>query len=149
MTYSALPGRQVSMTSSRLNAQLSLPTSNRLTVMTCGAANALLAQVRSKRESSVFFICYLTLSEGFPGREQADGRQYQRAQHHLCLCHPDKNLLFPPGFRAKAWHKKIPIRQRNCHHHHDQRTFEQQQLDIRRLPRHVYANNKERIDYPR
>lgn len=35
-----LPCRQVNMTSSRLNAHLSFPTSKRLTVITCGAANA-------------------------------------------------------------------------------------------------------------
>ena len=44
------------MTSSRSKAHLSLPTSKRLTVITCGAARALPAQASNKRESTVFFI---------------------------------------------------------------------------------------------
>src|SRR5699024_11648132 len=64
MTYKALPGRQVSITSSRLNAHLSLPTSKRLTVITCGAASAAAELVSNRNVRILFFIIFVIHQKG-------------------------------------------------------------------------------------
>ena len=73
------------MTSSRLNAQLSFPTSKRLTVIICGAARAAPELASNNMVRTIFFMILPVNSIRFPGGKQTDGQQRQRAEPYFSL----------------------------------------------------------------
>lgn len=125
MTYKALPGRQVSITSSRLNAHLSLPTSKRLTVITCGAASAAAELVSNRNARILFFHHFRNPSKRFESRKQADDHQHYRTYRPFEFSHPHKPWCRTIFILPHARYKNITISQRNDHHNHHQDGFEQ------------------------
>lgn len=116
ITYKALPGRQVSITSSRLNAHLSLPTSKRLTVITCGAASAA-AELVSNRNARILFHHFRNPSKGsrVASRLMITSTTAPIAHSSLVIHTNRCRTIF---ILPHARYKNITISQRNDHHNH-------------------------------